>query len=222
MKRFFVPAVLAVFMCMMGCLAPDSRSSSRAVTAALSAVSGANIAGKDVNGEDSQVVAGNKEEQNKEPEPSPVVQSPMTPANLASSLYFGIRVLTENEGNDEDADRRLTIKFNAQGTKADFGDADTEAESKEAKTKQNLDVHIEGMFVTLLDNGREFLKLEVSKDFQFMFITEDKFSKPKPYQILNYQGTGFVLNGREVPPSNILGSNKSLVTPPLPEYPFES
>lgn len=220
MKRFFVPAVLAVFMCMMGCLAPDSRSSSRAVTAALSAVSGANIAGKDVNGEDSQVVAGNKEEQNKEPEPSPVVQPPMIPANLASSLYFGIRVLTENEGDDEDADRRLTIKFNAQGTKADFGDADTEAESKEAKTKQNLDVHIEGMFVTLLDNGREFLKLEVSKDFQFMFITEDKIES-KPIQGVNYKGTGLVLNGQEWK-SNIPGAYNGPVWPQLPVYPFES
>ncbi len=220
MKRIFVPAVLAVFMCMMGCLAPDSRSSSRAVTAALSAVSGANIAGKDVNGEDSQAVAGNKEEQNKEPEPSPVVQPPMIPSNLASNLYFGIRILTENEGDDEDADRRLTIKFNAQGTKADFGDADTEAESKEARTKQNLDVHIEGMFVTLLDNGREFLKLEVSKDFQFMFITEDKIES-KLIQGVDYKGTGLVLNGQEWK-SNISGAYNGPVWPQLPVYPFES
>lgn len=158
-----------------------------------------------------------------------IVKLPLEPSDLQNTMYFGIRVLSIDEidakYDDIAADRRLTLRFEIPrgGTalKAKFGDADTEEESKKALMKQNLDVQISGMFITLLDNGNPYLKAEVSKDFQFMFITEDYITKPQPYTHISYVGTGLALNGEEYH-ANIPGGYNGPILPKLPKYPFEN
>ena len=164
-----------------------------------------------------------------EPGKENTVKLPLEPSDLQNTMYFGIRVLgideIDEKHDDTAADRRLTLRFDIPrgGTalKAKFGDADTEEESKKTLTKQNLDVQISGMFITLLDNGKPYLKAEVSKDLQFMFITEDYTTKPGPYTHISYAGTGLALNGEEYH-GKIPGGYNGPILPQLPKYPFEN